>query len=317
MSLTALCLSAALSFGVAAEPLLLAWPDSGFRQTSFAYLGASLVPLVPSSAPATTAAFLGRAPFVVGEGRVAIDLAALPADARARLSEAAGGAPGPLPQAAFELAGAESYLATRPFPDTRDALAREAGIGASTRWDSVVVDSLNTRSARRVHFRIDAVLGEYLQDGLPEGALFVADELDAGGRVRETHVHRLRADRWRDYALYDAEGRRRLASPTAPSRFTTPLDCLACHSGGRRKSPFFFFPDPAPLDAGFQPGIRESLTPAEKALVKRLSTPKLGRETHGDYAGLAAVRLLRRAAVRPLEDWERTLLERLGLAVPR
>src|SRR4051794_15720971 len=80
------------SAACAERPLRLDWPADAFSQYRMAYIGASLVPVVPSAEEPTANAMAARSPFVHGESRVAVDLDALAPALAAAYEAAASGA---------------------------------------------------------------------------------------------------------------------------------------------------------------------------------------------------------------------------------
>ena len=304
-----------------ARPLKLEWPELDFLRYRMAYLGASLVAPVPSTHVTTQREMLSRAPFVLDGADVtpdqfALDLDALPPALAAQFEKAAGDSR-VLSSADFQALGAAGYLTARPLPDTLAQLYAQQGI-PGPRWDEVLEDSLITRSTRRIRYRLDVVLDATLASReVPPGTVFVAEDLGARGQVQETHVIAMRPDYRVDFALYDAEGHRRVESLIHPEKFQAPLSCFTCHAKtSQRPSPFWEFPDPAPLQEGFQPKIHETLSPGEARLVHRLWRAKQDSDVMGTYAGLAAVKLKRRAAAGPVEDWVTQLVKRVDAAYP-
>lgn len=319
-----LCLLLVATAGASAAPRALLPLDltgSAVRARQAAYLGSSLVPVVPSPARPTWEALLGRVPFRSDGRRVVLDLDTLDPETGVALVEAAAATPPAegLDFAELRAAGERAYLRTRPFPDPVGALRLELGLDRPDgRWFAVTVASLINRGRRRLWARLDQTLGAALaalpqgREGTPPvGAVFLAEELD-GGVVTETHVMRRRADQLYDYALYDHEGRRAVASPHFPQRFRAPLTCAGCHQAGARFPPFREFPDPSPGFGDFLPRVELELTPAEVALVRAF--PRAARTQErvlGVYPGLAAVALLRAQAERPLRPWELGLVRRM------
>lgn len=288
---------------VLAQPLPLDWPSGTSRRAwLLAYLGGSLVEPVPSATPPTLDRWLGRSPFLTQGSRVSLDLDALhPEDAAALASAAEGEGPtARLSQRAFRQVGSDAYLRRRPFPATYPALAQAWGLDGED-WSHVEVDSVISRSVRRIRFRPDTVLAAAAEHGndpvYPPGTRFLAEELAEDGRLREVHVMRKRVDGTWDFALYDGAGPRRQASAHHPRRFSAPMSCAACHSSVRRFPPFREFPDPSDPIAGMTPEVRIQLSAAELQLVRARKAPvsRTADGVLGDYVGLAAVLKARRA----------------------
>lgn len=293
---------------LAERPVALEWPEVPFIQLRMAYLGASMLPPVPSDHITTQREFLSRAPFVQSDQGVGVDLDSLPPE----FAVAATG--GKLSASDFHQLAAKAYFAKRPFPAQLAALHAELNIGSS-RWETVEVSSLITQSRRRIHFPADEVIAATLERReIAPGTTFLAAELDAAGQVRETHAARMRADHRMDFTIYDAQGARRADS----ENFHAPMQCFTCHSrNAQRASPFREFPAPAPANNGFQPAVHETLGQTEASLVQRMARPKQDSDVFGDYAGLAAVKLQRRAAAGPVEPWVSALLARVAAQYPQ
>ena len=306
----------AVSAATAARPLPLEWPELDFIDYRMAYLGASLLPPVPADHVTGKREFLSRAPFLQTPSGLALDLDALPADLASQLA-AASAATHQLAAADFQALGSPDYLAARPFPLSTADLFAQQGIPGE-RWDTVLTDSLITRSTRRIHFRTDVVLEALLDKReVPPGTVFIAEDLGGRGEVLETHVTQMRADYRVDFALYGKDGHRRLESESHPEKFQAPLSCFTCHAKtSQRPSPFWEFPDAAPVQEGFQPKVHESLTPGEARLVHRLWRAKQDSDVFGSYTGLAAIRLKRRAAAGPVPAWASDLRKRIDQQFP-
>jgi hypothetical protein len=310
------------------EPLLLEWPPGSIKKELAAYLAASLVPIRVTTRRPTLPERLSGPPFVAGEGRVALDLAAFDlAAAQALLDAASGPPPRRLSYEAYLPVAERLYLERRYFLSKIEHLIGHLGIGTDPAWQSVEVESLITRERRRIFYHMQDVLepavrslekgGKIVYD---PGTWFLAQELHRSGggrRVIETHVIGKRSDWEWDYALYDRDGYVRTESEEMPALFRSPSRCFTCHHSAGRMPPFADFPDASAPVGGFRAGVLVDLTARDAAVVRVLA----GREARGDapmghYAGLAALRLKTLAASGSLPAWARPLWVKLLRHIP-
>lgn len=306
---------------VQAEALLLEDPGP-HREALLAYLGGSLAAVVESPDRLSAAVRLDRSPFLADGGRRALDLDALPgttADDLRRAATKAGGATRLLFDTLKDRAMAH-YPRSRQLPDDLGAILQERSVLADPRWRSVDLDSLIARGARRIRFSLEEVLAPLAGDGdrprYAPGTLLVAEELDAQGRVHETHVMRKRVDHEWDFALYDEQGQRRELGRNGPA-FRAPVTCFTCHQATGRVAPFSDFPGPSRAIREFTPAVRFPLDPAETLLFRQgaLAEPE-GDQLHGKYRGLALVELQRITRDPAAPAWAHDLRDRLVRRIP-
>ncbi len=291
------------------DPILLEWPPFPARAWIHAWMGTSLrAPLARESRPMLEE-LVGGPPFVRDGDRVALDPSGLPPGVATRFEAAATGTPPRIAEVVYREVASTAYHELDRWPGRRADLERELGmVPGGVPWDSVTVESAIVRGARRIRYRPDLALDAWLAGpagSYPPGTAFFSEEVAPGGEVLETHGMRKRVDRLWDFAIYDGQGRRVEKSPHHPQRFRVPTSCLACHAGSRRVTPFEEFPEPADPVGSFLPRVDEAVSAEERArLAPLLGWDPPGDEVLGRYGLVAAVRLMRAAATRPLAAWE-------------
>lgn len=310
------------------DTVQLEWPASSYDRILAAYVASSLLPVPSCAARPTLAERLASPPFITGEGRVALDLASLDPDSAAAFLKASEvtGAGHVLAWEAFLPVAEARYLKMRYFSANLPALHQYLALLTDPAWVAVKVRSLISGGERRVWFHVKHVLEgtlDALESGkpllFPRGAWFVAEHLDAQGNVVETHATGKRPDWEWDYGLYDKHGVGQVESSgryALHSETRAPSSCYSCHEISARVSPFAEFPDPAEPVGGLQPEVLLALSPADAAIVRKLSLPKGGDQVMGQYGGLAAlcVRTWRQAGTAPA--WSEPLWQRLLSFVP-
>jgi hypothetical protein len=304
----------------AEEVVLFDWPQQPVLRELIGYLGSSLAPIRPTPARPTLAERLAHAPFVTGEGRVGLDLTALDAAAASAL-RAATGADGRLAWAGFGPA-ADALIGPRRTPrPTLSELRALLQLGQD--WESVNVASMLSWDERRLWFNTRRVLETTvvaMETGkplaFPQETWFLAEHFAADGTVHETHVLSKRADQEWDYLLYDAQGQIQPVS-TAINGLRSPTTCFACHRNAGRVPPFKNFPDASDPVNGFLPRVIVTLDPADANIVRKLTrTGPREDHLHGQYGGLAALRVRERIRAGTAPAWAQALWPRLVALVP-
>lgn len=261
-----------------------------------------------------------EAGLVSGEGdALTLHPQALPADARAALSDADGD--GALSWEELRALADEAYYAARRLPPTLAALrADEPYATVDTAWFSVDVSGVMTALPRRVYVResaLRAAISAFADDGrlvYPAGTWIVGEALGEGGAVVETTVKRRRADGFWDFGVYGADGRLAPATTSPPRPLRAPAQCTGCHLGERRYEPEASFPRAAP-DGPF--GARAYHVPDawRSAEATALFEEHARRDDGvlGLYATLWTGRALAARADGALAPRDAALLDRLGL----
>ena len=312
-SLLALSLAAtSLAAGPRYDTLLL--PDAATspgRARLSAYLLSSMAALVPRQAQPTPDELLAAAPFRRDGDRLAVALDELHSGARAALVAAAASEE-PAQALGFRelFEGAlPATMAARPLEDDLSDLRARLEVDGPA-WQMVEVESVVSRSRRRILYRGDRALDRALAgDGgrFPVGTAFLAEHFDEAGTVIETHVTEKRPDHQWDLSLYDAAGQRQERSADHPNRFRAPVSCAACHLSRRRLPPFTDFPGPSRDFQGFVPEVDVDLSEQEAGWVRAFGAPGDQPDAEpvlGRYGGLEAVRLMRARRDGNLEPWQ-------------
>jgi len=261
-----------------------------------------------------------EAGLVSGEGDgLVLHPQALPADARAVLSDADGD--GALSWDELRALADEAYYAARALPPTVEALrAAEPYAASDTAWFAVEVSGVMTAARRRVFVResaLRAAITAFADDRrlvYPAGTWIVGEHLGDDGAVVETTVKRRRADGFWDFGVYGADGRLAPATATEPRPLRAPAQCTGCHLGERRYEPEASFPRAAP-DGPF--GVRAYHVPDawRSAEATALFEEHARRDDGvlGLYATLWTGRALAARADGTLAPRDAALLARLGL----
>ena len=231
---------------------------------------------------------------------------------------AACAAPEPAAEAAEPLA---SGGAARDAP--REAAASAAPAGDLARfaarlgwpdgeaWVPVpVTRSEASGSERRLWFHKDAVTAALLaHEGgrgfdarplrYPQGSVFIAEELDASGEVREVQVLETRAGRVPRFELYGADGAAQAVGALAA--------CADCHAGDRYYQPMISFPN-EPRD--YRVDLDERWRDVE-AVKRFLEGYHRGESLFGPYGAMWMAKLRADADRGALSSADRERYERL------
>lgn len=321
------CLAAAPASRAEPDLLPLEWPASRTQQELAAYLAGSLRTVHETAARPTLEQRLSAKPFVVDQQRVALDLSSFDAPTAKALKSVAAPAGGGLQLGyrAFVKRAEPLYSERRYFLAKLVYLKNRLGFDTDPGWRHVDVDSLITKTRRRLWFHVKNVLDAAL-DGLERGrpwvfapgTWFIAEDMDAHGHVEEVHVLGKRADWDWDFAIYDANGTVSAVSPTQPQMMKVPTTCYTCHRSSGRMPPFRDFPAPSAPVGHVTPKVLVELSAKDAAIVRALTQrPPKADEPLGNYAGLAALALRELAAAPgPKPEWVAPLWKRARAAVP-
>lgn len=325
-------LAAVLVLGIAhgaaaagSDALTFMWPDHPMQREVTGYLASSLVPIRPLPARPSLAERLEHAPFIAGEGRVALDLSKLDAEAASafRVVAQGAGSAGQLTFPAFSPVAEKLYGPRRAPPGKLAGLLALAQRDSDPDWVPVDVKSLITRSQRRIWFHARRVLETTVTAmesssalKFPLGTIFFAEHHDAQGVLTETHALVKRPDQEWDYLLYNAQGDVQSNSHEVQG-LRSPTSCFACHRNAGRPSPFREFPDAAAAVDGFTPEVVLSLSEAEREICRAFARPGPREDhLHGVYGGIAALRLRAQIQAGNAPAWATALWPRLVRLVP-
>lgn len=304
--------------------LPLAWPSAALNQELAAYLGTSLFPVPEHDPRPTTEQRLHMSPFVVDAGGVALNLDEVDEDSAHALLGAAAGDPHPvLSFGAFVPVAEQLYLTRRYNLATLALLYDHLGLGRDPLWRAVDVRSIIAKGIRRIRYNVRQVLepvAAALRTGKPvcyaTTTWFVAEHLDANGRLLEAHTMGKRPDMDWDYALYDGRGYLQIASEGDPA-VRAPTTCWTCHRTSKRVSPFLEFPAASAVHEGLLPEVLVTLDARQAAIVQALALDRTGDDVLGHYAGLAALELEKLAQAGPLPAWAQPVWQTLKEHVPQ
>lgn len=262
-------------------------------------------------------------PFATGlvssdGGDVTLHPQKLPAEVRARLSDANGDGALDWDELAPVLE-ATYYDATR-LPPTLDALRQSADYSVGEpAWFVVDMDGVMTAARRRISVPTSALraameafpsAGELVY---PAGTWIIGEHLD-GDRVLETTAKRRRADGYWDFAVYGPDGALAPATQTEPRALRVPTQCTGCHLGQRLFDPEKSFPAKA-SDGPFGPRAIHVPVAWRSAEATSLFDEHARRDDGvlGLYATLYAGRLLAARQSGTLAPEDAALLDALGL----
>lgn len=323
---SAALLASMLAVPCPAEELVrLEWPDSSYDRALAGFLSSSLLPVGSLPTRPTLAERLASPPFVTGEGRVSLDLAAFDHDTAAAIRKASeltdhGRV---LAWEAFVPVAEQRYFVQRYFEAGLEAMHGYLALLTDPAWIPVRLRSIISGGERRVWFHVRFVLDGVLpalerkqKIVYPPGTWFVAEHLDTAGQVIETHVTGKRPDWEWDYGLYDKDGNGAVESGGhrygLHQNVRAPSSCYSCHEISARMSPFAEFPKPAEPAGDLQPEVLIDLSPADREIVAKLNVEKGSDQVMGQYGGLAAlkIRAWRQAGTAPAwteEYWQRLI----------
>lgn len=333
----------------AEELIQIEWPESPYDRSLAAFLGGSLVPVASMPARPTLAQRLAQSPFVTGEGRVAINLTDMDDATAEAFRNVAETTPNGrvLPWEGFLPLAEQRYFVLRYFSDDLAAMQEYLSLTTDPGWVTVSVQSIISGGVRRVSYHVRHVL-EATLDALEQhkpllyrpGAWFVAEHLDAAGKVSETHVTGKRPDWEWDYGLFDQNGDGQIVSGghrgpgmrgagkgvatkdaagkayLLQAEIRAPSSCYSCHEISGRVSPFAEFPAASDPVGDQHPAVLVTLSAADREIVRKLNVEKGADQVMGQYGGLAALtlRAWRQAGTAP--TWSEPLWERLVKLVP-